>query len=483
MTEFLFDFWGRLLALAGMLLAVGTAGHAIMRKQDPAAATAWVLSIILLPFVGPLLYLWLGINRIHKRARRLRRGQTLFRRTSDDFECLATDFHTSEVDDLARMATLVRLVDQAVDRPLLEGNAVHPLVDGDEAYPAMLAAIDGAEQTVSLSTYIFDNDAAGRRFVQALARAVERGVKVRVLVDGVGVIYSWPPIVRGLRKAGVPTAVFMRTLVPWLLIHSNLRNHRKILVVDGRIGFTGGINIRACHEVQQAVKHQTRDLQFQFEGPIVAHLQEVFAADWEFTTGEVLEEDEWFPDLTSVGSVLARGIPDGPDEDLGKLRMTILGALACAQKSVRIMTPYFLPDPALRTALQITAMRGVQIDIVLPENNNLPYMHWASRATWDRLLEKNCRIWLSTGWFDHSKLTVIDDVWTLVGSGNWDPRSFRMNFEFNVECYDRELGRRMAELVDERISRARRVFLEEIRERSLIGKLRDSVTALFSPAL
>jgi cardiolipin synthase A/B len=232
-------------------------------------------------------------------------------------------------------------------------------------------------------------------------------------IDGVAVSYF---VVRRLRRAGVPVALFLPRWLPWSAPFTNLRNHRKLLVLDGRCGFTGGMNIREGHDPGLKPRDPIRDLHFRVEGPVVAHLQEVFAEDWAFCTREVLHGERWFPPLGPAGTVLARGIADGPDEDFEKLRLTLLGALACAQSSALIVTPYFLPDPGLITALNVAALRGVAVDIVLPERNNLKLVQWASAALLWQVLERGCRVWLSPPPFDHSKLHWPTTTWR---RGRW----------------------------------------------------------------
>jgi cardiolipin synthase len=290
-------------------------------------------------------------------------------------------------------------------------------------------------------------------------------------------------VIRPLQRAGVPVATFLPTLIPWRFRYSNLRNHRKILVADGRIGFTGGMNIRERNVGEPHCRHRIQDVHFRVEGPVVAHLQEIFAYDWEFCTGELLEGELWFPDIDEVGSVFARGVSDGPDEDLDKSLLTIHGAISCSRSSVVVATPYFLPDQALITSLNLAAMRGVEVDILLPERSNLAMVQWATSALLWQVLQRGCRVWLSPPPFDHSKLMLVDDTWAFVGSANWDPRSLRLNFELNVECYDRELAATLAQLVRQKISKARQLSLADVNNRSLAVKLRDGVARLASPYL
>ncbi len=381
------------------------------------------------------------------------------------------------------LLALARLTDGVTERPLLGGNRLAPLEGGDEAYPRMLQAIEAARRTVSLSTFIFDRDRCGVRFAEALGRAVGRGVEVRVLVDAMGARYSWPSVLRDLRRLHVPYARFLPTLLGPGLHYSNLRNHRKILIVDGRLGFTGGMNLREGHELRLAPRHPIRDLHFEVTGPVVGEMQSAFAEDWAFSAREVLEGETWFPPAPPDGPTWARGIADGPDETFGKLRNVYLGAIACARRSLRIVTPYFLPDSAILTSLVVAAMRGIEVEIFLPARNNLKLVQWASTAILWQVLEGGCRVRLTPPPFDHTKFMVVDGAWTLVGSSNWDARSLRLNFEFDVECYDPSFARAMEARLEWRRREGREVTLAEVDSRGLPIRLRDGVARLFSPYL
>jgi cardiolipin synthase A/B len=471
---------------AGLLilaLALGAAAHALLHKRDSRAAALWVGFIALVPLLGAVLYLLLGINRIKRRAALLRGDQERIRATHAVAPCPAEGLPAVLGPDHGHLAALARAESNVLSRALLPGNRIEPLTDGDEAYPAMIEAIGLAKRSISLSTYIFDRDEEGLAFVDALAAAQARGVEVRVLIDATGTRYSWPSILGPLRRAGIRHARFLPAFPLWRLLSMNLRNHRKILVIDGRIGFSGGMNIRAGHRMDPAPSHPVRDLHFRVEGPVVAHLQEVFADDWFFTTREALRGAAWFPELSPCGTILARGIADGPDEDFEKLRWVLLAALTAARRSVRIATPYFLPDAALIAAINLATLRGVTVDILLPERGNLPVVQWASAALWWQVLGHGGRLALSPPPFDHTKLCIVDDMWLLFGSANWDPRSLRLNFEFNVEAYDSALARRLAEVFDRRRARARQVTLADADARRLPIRLRDGLARLLTPYL
>ncbi len=491
MTELLHAAWGRwtgvwpyIVTTLDVCIALTASGHAVLYKRDARAAVAWVGLIWLVPFLGALLYVLLGVNRIRRRARSLRAGHRLRTPPLNPFECTASELAQVLGPEAVHLTALANVIATASGRSLLRGNRITPLHDGDEAYPAMIGAIDDARDSVLLSTYIFDNDRAGALFVEAFRRAVARGVEVRVLIDDLGAGYTWPSVVRGLRRAGVRVGRFLPKLIPTRFRFANLRNHRKIMVVDGVLGFTGGMNIREACLLALSPRQPVHDLHFRVEGPAVAHLQDVLADDWAFTTGEVLQGERWFPTLEAAGGTPARGISDGPDEDFERLRFALLGAVSCARSSVTIVTPYFLPDAALVATLNVAAMRGVAVDIVLPAESNLRIVQWASTAHLWQVLERGCRVWLTPPPFDHTKLMVIDEAWVLLGSSNLDPRSLRLNFEFDLECYDRRLSEMLQQWVrEERLRDARPVTLAEVDGRRLLVRLRDGVARMLSPFL
>ncbi len=462
-----------LLALSVFAFATFTSGHALLYKRDTRAVIGWVGLIILLPLIGAILYWMLAVNRVRHRAVALRQRVAPPGRTKP----------VAAASPPPDLAPLARVGDQVSPFTVCGGNSIDPLENGDEAFPPMLQAINTAKRSIALSTYIFDNDEIGGQFADALVAAHARGVVVRIIIDGVGQHYSWPSMIKRLRKAGLSAAAFMPILIPKNMAVLNLRNHRKLLVVDGTEAFTGGMNIRAGNLLAKPSKHPIRDLQFRVRGPVVVQLMDVFASDWMFVTGDRLAGEDWFPPVDQAGAQAIRTIPDGPDEHFEVLKMILLGALTQAKKSVRIATPYFLPDSALISALNTTALRGIDVDILLPEKNNLRLVQWASFPLYWQLLERGCRIWHSPPPFDHSKVVLVDDAWTLVGSTNWDPRSLRLNFELNLECYDKMLNAQMQQWFERRREVATAITSTDIMRRSLPLRLRDGAARLLSPYL
>ncbi|MGH8019333.1 MAG: phospholipase D-like domain-containing protein [Opitutaceae bacterium] len=481
--EWVAGAWGVLVAAVTLTGAIAASGHAILYKRDTRATVLWVGFIWLAPLAGAICYLLLGINRIKRRASLLRRSGPRFSSAHRSARERGEPDQPAIALAQSNFGRLVRMMDRVTGLPLAGGNRIAPLFNGDEAFPEMLRAIEGASKSVALCTYIFDRDSAGYAFVNALKRAVDRGVAVRVLVDDTGVRYSFPTIVGVLRRAGVPVARFLPTLAPFRTFALNMRTHRKFLIVDGKVGFTGGMNIRSGNVTNASGVLRIRDMHFRVEGPVVAHMRDVFADDWMFTTAEPLMGEAWHPEPEPCGDVFARGISDGPDEDLNRLRWAVLGGLACAHERVCVYTPYFLPDPGLISALNTAALRGVSVEIVMPEKNNLPFVQWAVNAHLWQVLERGCRVFLTRGVFDHSKVMVVDGEWSLIGSANWDPRSMRLNFEFDLECYSRVLAGRLIQWFEGRLAESREITLAEVNGRNVLVRLRDGIARLATPFL
>lgn len=454
----------------GVVLALCATTHILLRKRDVASAVGWIGLTWFAPFTGSILYVLMGINRVQRRAQQHRPQR---RRRVPRQQDTTGD---------AELSQLQRGIGRITRRPLVFGNTIRVYNDGDEAYPPMLEAIASARQSVGLSTYIFHDDQWGGRFIDALSQAQQRGVAVRVLIDGVGGGYFRSPAYHRLRREGVVAARFLHSLLPWRMPFVNLRSHKKILVVDGRVGFTGGMNIADQNVMATHPKAPVQDTHFRLEGPIVSQLTDNFLQDWAFATGETLDGTAWFPDADRNGgsrAAPARIVDAGPDSDVEKVEFAILEAVACARTSIGVMTPYFLPDDRLITALSLASMRGVAVSIVIPQKSDHKVVDWATRPNIGPLLKDGVKIWRSPPPFRHSKLLVVDEEWCLFGSSNWDIRSFRLNFELCVEVYDRDLGRALAAQVDR--CRGSKLTQAELDARTLPVRLRDAAVRLTLP--
>ena len=461
--------------LVYLVSAAAAALHALLTKPDPRSVISWIALCWLFPLGGSILYWLFGINRVATSGR-----------VHD--ACTSQERRPAEPDAIeAAFVGLRRVGDTLTQLPLLAGNQVEPLHNGEVAFPRMLQAIAEARSSVCLATYIFQTDPVGRQFVDALHAAVVRGVSVRVLVDGIGEWYDWPHVVPILRRAGVRTERFLppRLLPPNLSL--NCRNHRKLLLVDGVLAFMGGMNIGG-REAGGATARRMTDIHFCLRGPVVGQLTGVFAADWQFASGEALPvaltHAPGAPAPSPVpGQSICRAITGGPDESLDTLLLIIISAIGAARRRILIMTPYFIPPPELVAALQEAALRGVQVSLVLPRHSNLRYIDWATLHWLPALVERGVRVHLQAPPFSHAKLFIVDSGYAQIGSVNLDTRSLRLNFEIALEIFDPVLCARMGDAVAAVRDRAPALTMADLEQIPVLARLRDSLCWLISPYL
>lgn len=467
--------------------AAGVAVHVLLFKTDSRSAFGWLAVVFLLPVLGILGYWAFGINRIWHRA-----GEGPGPRWSDQAARLRAP--PEEGKTLSPLATVGTHVTGA---SLIPGNRVALLINGEQAFPEMLASIRAARKEILLCTYIFDTDHSGRAFVDALACASRRGVTVCVLVDDVGRRASFPSILPALRRAGLNPRLFMplRLFPPNLSF--NLRNHRKLLIVDRRDAFAGGMNIGDRQCVTASTPRRAQDLHFRIAGPVVAPLRALFLDDWTRSlrsgrsgrsSSSGLEETalEAQPPAaaTAAGTSACRVVADGPDEKLDQLALTIEGVISAARSRVLIVTPYFLPEKRLTSALQSAALRGVQVTVVIPAACNWPFVRWALNHSLYDLLNTGVRVVERRGLFAHSKCMIVDDSYALIGSHNLDARSLRLNFELGLEVFDRDFVAALMRHFDRAaLAQASPVTPEQLLSRRVLTRLRDALAALFAPYL
>lgn len=458
------------------LIALGFACQALLTKRDPRSALGWTAVLVFLPIAGLVIYLIFGIGRAQSRAEKImRRISHVESRFQIDNTCNdRSDLGSPEANLLSRTAGALS------GAPLCAGNRLEPLHDGDAAYPAMIEAIEKAKEHVFLSTYIFNYGEVARKFIKALVDARGRGVDVRVLVDGVGALYSRRKPWKILEEKGVKTTRFRPpSLIP-PRFGINLRSHRKVLVCDN-IGFTGGMNIADddAFRLDPDAPHHIQDVQFKCEGPIVNQLRRAFLLNWGFCAGQITKLAPI--DAGAPGSAHCRVIVDGPGKDGDALLDVVCAAVNMARESIRIMTPYFLPPAPLTAALRSAGQRGADVRVVLPAKNNLAYMNWAMERIIPDLLRANVRVWYQKPPFAHTKLMTVDGFYTLLGSANMDSRSLLLNFELEMEVYDPAFHDQIAGFINSRIATGRELTMEYFKNMSLPAKLRNSASWIFSP--
>lgn len=465
---------GTLVVVADVSLALYTSSHILLHKRQPRSALLWILWVWLLPFLGSLAYLYFGINRVGRPPHR-------------------------PVPPGRGRPGLDRLAASVAGSPLRPRNRVAVLIDGTQGYPAMLDAIHAARRSLDLQTYIFDLDGVGEGILQALEDAARRGVRVRVICDGMAAWGARPTLRRRLKAVGGEARAYWQVDRLFRQPLFNLRMHRKLLIADSAVAFTGGLNISQRYakgplarlrdlRFLARARPKVRDVHFRVRGPLVADLEAVFEADWAHAGGGQAPlppgpPAAFGPLPGELGPVGLRVVRSGPDQDLERIYEVLLGALGLAKRRVDLCTPYFIPDQVLLAQLRLLAYRGVKVRLFVPGKSDHPYMNWAAQEYYDDLLDAGVEVWEVGEPFIHTKLCLVDKDWAFLGSSNLDPRSFRLNFELNVEARSRALVARLRGVLDGYRRGARRVTPQALAGRTAWQRLRGALVNLWAPYL
>ena len=365
-----------------------------------------------------------------------------------------------------------------LDAPLLAGNRTELLENGDEIFPPMLDAIRRAEQSVNLLTYIYWQGDIARRFAAELTAACRRGIEVRVLLDAIGAAKMDDALVEEMRVGGCIVAYFHPPR--WNeLRRMNRRTHRKVMVVDGRIGFTGGVGIAEEWTGAASDPGHWRDDHFRIEGPVVRYLQGSFAENWREATGEVFAEEKFYPDIEPAGDGLAVPIQGAPGGTVSNIAFLYWVSLQAARERVWIATPYYAPDPDLQETIEATARRGVEVNLIVPnELNDAAIVRWASRTYYRDLLEAGVRIFEYQPTMFHVKAVTVDNDWAIVGSANFDNRSFELNYELMVAVQDSTLVDALERSMRADVRESREITLEDVESWSPLERARDRLATV-----
>jgi cardiolipin synthase len=453
----------------------------VLARRRPSTALAWLLVIFMFPIVGLCIYLLVGETRLgRRRARRYAEARRVIE-TIPHREMHRP--HVVEPRIRAEQRDLVRLTERLSHMPVLGGNSVDMFGEGGEMIDALVRDIEAARSHVHLLYYIFASDETGLRVAEAVARASGRGVTCRVLVDDAGSKFAFSRAESILRRAHVRTRRMLPVSLPrMLLARLDVRNHRKLAVIDGAIAFVGSQNIVNAG-VGPRRRGEWRDLTVRLTGPAVIALQTVFTEDWYAETDELLEGDEIYPRPRVFSGTAVQIAPSGPDSTQEAFGHLIVSAVHEARERVTITTPYFVPDEPTLQALRIAALRGVEVEIVVPRRSDAPLVDAACRSHLDPLMEAGVRVYLHGPAVLHSKTLAVDDSFVLIGSGNLDIRSFALNYELNVILYGPRVTDELRRHQVGYLSEARVVDPDEWRRRSLIGRMLDRIANLLSPLL
>lgn len=485
------DIWQytQLAILVIYILLVATTVYTVLYElRDPVRAMSWIAVVIMLPGIGLLLFIFFGQNfrkrKIfnRKELRDLRQIDILSQRQIRTLDEVA-------LAEVVAHKDIVQLLLANSKTVLTTENTLTVLENGDNTFKAIIDALKSATDTIHLEYYIIEADNLGNQIADILCEKARAGLEVRLLYDDVG-SWSLPRKFRGrLKDAGVEMVKFMPVVFPWFTSKANYRNHRKIIVIDGIVGFTGGLNIadRYIHGATTGKnKGVWRDTHLKIEGEAVRMLQITFITDWYFSSHKFLQaREKYFPPYipSNTAGVAIQIAISGPDSDYASIMQGFFAAIARAKRYIYISTPYFLPGEALLTALKVAAMSGVDVRIMLPEKSDALMVHWASRSYFTELMEAKIGVYLYQKGFNHSKLMIIDGTFSSVGSANMDARSFEDNFEVTAMIYNAKVAQQLEGSFLEDLLHCKRLTLRGWQGRKQKDNFKEAAARLFSPLL
>ncbi|MDB8794204.1 cardiolipin synthase [Romboutsia sp. 1001216sp1] len=470
----------------------------ILENRDPARTVTWLLIFILLPGIGLVIYAILGRNmrkrklfKTQKLASSIREGKIFenLERIEEIANIEQSTINTNQllnenIEDYSKKRVISLLLNTG-KLPFTTNNKVSVYIDGNEKFKNLLEDIKNAKNHIHLEYFIIKDSEIGRELKDLLIKKSNEGVKIRILYDDVGCWRFWfyRKFFNEMKENGIEIVAFLPAKFPLTGGKLNYRNHRKIAIIDGKIGYTGGINIGDEYMGKNKKFGYWRDTHIKIEGTSVYMLQMIFLTDWYYTTKEIITEDKYFPSPQRCGNSMVQIIASGPDSDWESIRYAYFSAICQAKKSIYIETPYFIPDESILIALKSAALSGVDVRIVFPKIADHKMVNNASYSYFDDILKSGGKVYLYTKGFIHSKIMTIDDKIASTGSANMDLRSFMLNFEINAFIYDKKIVERMNKDFFEDLNNSEELTLEEFSKRKLGKKVRESIARLFSPIL
>ncbi len=485
MLQYLLEYLPHLTisAVVDVLIVALVIPWVLMTKRDPTAAVAWCLVVVLMPIFGALLFWVFGYQHVSRPLLKLRQRRAGFRALHPPRTQEADRGDDPEANSDPSWNHLGRVARKVRAFPISHGNAVTLYHDTERAFAALLDAVRAARQHVHLEFYILRSDATGERLMEALTQKAKEGVEVRLLYDAMGCVRMKRGLLAPLRAAGGKAKAFLPLNPLRSRIQVNLRNHRKLVVVDGRVGFTGGMNVGDEYLGKHPYFGYWRDEFLRLEGPAVGGFQRIFAEDWDFAFREALDGDAYFPDLPAAGTDAVQVIESGPEQEFKSIREVFFAAILSAQERVWLWSPYFVPDSGLLDALRLARYRGIDVRILTlhKPDHQLPY--WAARYYWHEMLAVGVKIYQYRKGMMHAKIMTVDGKWAFVGSANFDNRSMHLNFEAGCILHTPE---RVAELeaqflrdLDDTVRLEFRTFAA----RPFLSRLTENACRLLSPLL
>lgn len=468
------------------IFAVIAIGFIIHDKRDPVKALAWITVIALVPIAGIILYILFGRNHRKEKIFNLKEIKDLqqFEQISREQIAYISNPGMLQRPCVVRNRDTITLLLNNNKAPLTLNNRIKVLNNGKETFAAITESLRAATSSINMEYYIFENDRIGGRISKILMDKARAGVEVRFIYDDVG---SWglsPKFVREMSKAGIKVRCFQPVVFPWLTNKINYRNHRKIIVVDGLIAFTGGINIADRYMVRRGKNGMWRDTHLKLEGESVGMLQTIFATDWYFLNKkETLSSEKFFPRTRITQESPVQIASSGPDSDWAAIMQAFFSAITHARKHIYISSPYFLPNQAILTALKVAALSGIDVRVMIPSRSDSKIVYWATRSYISELMEAGIKVYFYRKGFNHSKVIMIDSQFSSVGTANMDVRSFEDNFEVSAIMYDPKIAVELEQYFLEDLKCSTLVTPEEWDKRSNLHGIYESFARLLSPLL
>jgi len=457
----------------------------ILENQDPIKTISWILVLFLLPLLGIILYIYLGVNPRKRKLISLKEMEdrmSLDRLIRDQRLLLSAEVFLPD-GKLSSKKQLMNLLLNNSKAIITEHNQVRVLNNGRQTFGSIIYELENARDHIHLEFYIIEDDQIGNKIKDILIKKSLAGLEVKVLYDDVG---SWSlsrRYIREMTSSGIKVMNFMPVKTYAFANKVNYRLHRKIIVVDGKVGFVGGLNIADRYLRGLGKNNRWRDIHLRIEGDAVRSLQALFLMDWNFANRTSDYDKRYFPDHQVTDRKLVQIVASGPDSDWQSIMQAYFAAIATADNHVYISTPYFLPNESIMTAMKTAALAGVDVKLLMPEKNDSWIVGRSSRSYLKELLQAGVKVYFYLKGFTHSKLLVVDDLFSSVGTANMDIRSFNQDFEVNALIYDETLSRQLKlDFLDD-IAQSKEILINEWEQRSFWEKSQESVARIFSPLL
>lgn len=459
-----------------ILTAVGVIFVIITENRNPLKTISWILVLVFIPLLGLIIFYFFGQDGRKKRLISHKIYKKIRRRSLKGEENSAPLIIPEEYQDLANLIIKLR------GTTVYNGNKVTFYNNGVNKYEALFEEIEKAQKHIHIQYYIFMDDKIGNELKKLLIRKAKEGIKVRLIYDDVGSWKAKRRFFNNMQKEGVEVQPFLKVAFRYLASRVNYRNHRKIVVIDGKVGFVGGMNV-ADRYVQGIGTGVWRDSHIKIEGKAVAGLQTSFIVDWYYSRKELLSSDSYFPPIETKGNNLIQYITGGPIGRFKGIHLSLIQAMFNAKESIYIQTPYFIPTDSLLMTIQTAALRGIDVRLMIPRNSDTTFVHIATKSFLKEMLDAKVKIYLFEAGFLHSKMIIIDRNLTITGSVNMDIRSFEHNFEIETFIYSETSCMEAHEIFNEDMARSSLLTAEAWNSRSWFEKLKESVVRLFSPLL